>query len=174
MASCGGVARDNGTYFVNPNHPDAYDSTGSCQLSIQKIHPDICQMRLDFDNLVIAQPEPLNHICNTDQFLVSGGSPVPTICGTSTGDHSKSRGIFGTYTDFSHKLRHPNTTNSVHRYGCWPEQSHHCDRYHQWHGHSAHVAHPHNANSMRQHRESGSGLPAVPQRCVRSRAQFQL
>lgn len=22
MASCGGVARENGTYFVNPNHPD--------------------------------------------------------------------------------------------------------------------------------------------------------
>lgn len=94
MASCGGVARDNGTYFVNPNHPDAYDSTGSCQLSIQKIHPDICQIRLDFDNLVIAQPEPVNHICNTDQFLVSGGSPVPTICGTSTGDHSKKLTIY--------------------------------------------------------------------------------
>lgn len=89
MASCGGVARDNGTYFVNPSHPDPYDGTGSCQLTVQKIHPDICQIRLDFDNFAIAQPEPINHICNTDQFLVSGGSPAPTICGTSHGDHSE-------------------------------------------------------------------------------------
>lgn len=44
---------------------------------------------LDLDNFAIAQPEVTNHICNTDQFLVSGGSPVPTICGTSHGDHSK-------------------------------------------------------------------------------------
>lgn len=89
MASCGGVARENGTYFVNPKHPDPYDDTGSCQLTVQKIHPDICQIRLDFDNFVIAQPEPINHICTTDQFLVSGGSPAPTICGTSTNDHSE-------------------------------------------------------------------------------------
>lgn len=44
---------------------------------------------MDFENFSIAQPEAVNHICNTDQFLVSGGSPVPMICGTSHGDHSK-------------------------------------------------------------------------------------
>lgn len=48
---------------------------------------DVC--RLDFEHFTIAGPEPINHICNTDQFLVSGGSPAPTICGTSHGDHSK-------------------------------------------------------------------------------------
>ncbi|CAO1362359.1 unnamed protein product [Diamesa serratosioi] len=87
MASCGGVARENGTYFVNPNHPDTTDGTGSCQLTILKMHPDICQIRLDFDHFALAGPDILNHICNSDQFLVSGGSPAPTICGTSNGDH---------------------------------------------------------------------------------------
>ncbi|CRL03175.1 CLUMA_CG016282, isoform A [Clunio marinus] len=87
MASCGGIARENGTYFVNPNSPDVTDGTGSCQLSILKLHPDICQLRLDFENFAIAGPDVLNHICNTDQFLVSGGSTVPTICGTNHGDH---------------------------------------------------------------------------------------
>ena len=87
MSSCGGVARENGTYFVNPNHPDPTDGTGSCQISVLKIHEDICQLRLDFDHFALAGPEINNHICNTDQFLVSGGSPVPTICGTSHGDH---------------------------------------------------------------------------------------
>ncbi|KAG4081151.1 hypothetical protein HA402_014599 [Bradysia odoriphaga] len=85
--SCGGIARENGTYFVNPNHPDAYEGTGSCQLTITKTNPDICQIRLDLDNFAISQPEPINHICNADQFLVSGGSPAPSICGTSHGDH---------------------------------------------------------------------------------------
>lgn len=117
MASCGGIARDNGTYFVNPNHPDPYEGTGSCQLTVAKSHPDICQIRfdsfvitvccvifynlyfyipfrMDFDNFAIAGPEPLNHICNTDQFLVSGGSPAPVICGTSHGDHCKLRFFF--------------------------------------------------------------------------------
>lgn len=48
MASCGGMARENGTYFINPNHPDAYEGTGSCQLTIIKTHPDICQIRYNF------------------------------------------------------------------------------------------------------------------------------
>lgn len=47
------------------------------------------------DNFAIAPPELQNHICNTDQLLVSGGSPAPVICGTSHGDHSKlNRNIF--------------------------------------------------------------------------------
>jgi hypothetical protein len=45
MTSCGGAVRENTTYFVNPNHPDTTDGTGSCQLTVLKIHPDICQIR---------------------------------------------------------------------------------------------------------------------------------
>lgn len=89
MQTCGGIIRENTTYFINPNHPDVFDSPGSCQITVQKVHPDICQLRLDFDMLSIAPPEIVNHICNQDQLLVSGGSPVPAICGTSNGDHSK-------------------------------------------------------------------------------------
>lgn len=89
MATCGNVVRENGTYFVSPKHPDFYEGTGSCQLTINKINPNICQFRLDFDHFVLAGPETQNHVCNSDQFLVSGGSPVPTICGTNTGEHSK-------------------------------------------------------------------------------------
>lgn len=88
MASCGEVVRENGTYFVNPNHPNYYEGTGSCQLTVVKINPNICQIRLDLEHFSIAGPEPLHHICNTDQLLVSGGSPAPIICGTSHGDHS--------------------------------------------------------------------------------------
>lgn len=94
MASCGEVVRDNGTYFVNPNHPSQYEGTGSCQLTVLKLNPNICQIRLDLEHFSISGPEPLNHVCNTDQFLVSGGSPAPTICGTSHGEHSNVLWIF--------------------------------------------------------------------------------
>lgn len=48
---------------------------------------------MDFDNLVLAQPEPTDHQCLEDQFIVSGGSPVPAICGTNSGIHSEKRKI---------------------------------------------------------------------------------
>ncbi|XP_055315358.1 uncharacterized protein LOC129575574 isoform X2 [Sitodiplosis mosellana] len=87
MASCGEIVRENGTYFVNPNHPSQYEGTGSCQLTVVKRNPNICQIRLDLEHFSISGPEQLNHVCNTDQFLVSGGSPVPIICGSSNGEH---------------------------------------------------------------------------------------
>uniref|UniRef100_A0A1B0ANQ9 CUB domain-containing protein n=1 Tax=Glossina palpalis gambiensis TaxID=67801 RepID=A0A1B0ANQ9_9MUSC len=87
LQTCGGIVRENSTYFVNPNHPDTYDGTGSCQVTVQKLHPDICQLRLDLDMFSIAQPESTNHLCTQDQLLISGSSPVPTICGSSSGDH---------------------------------------------------------------------------------------
>ncbi|XP_054289374.1 uncharacterized protein LOC129004772 [Macrosteles quadrilineatus] len=87
MATCGQTTSQNCSYFVNPGYPSFYDGSGSCQLTIQKAHPDICQYRLEFDNFVLSGPETLNHMCNNDQFLVSGGSPVPTICGMNAGNH---------------------------------------------------------------------------------------
>ncbi|KAJ8935637.1 hypothetical protein NQ318_015614 [Aromia moschata] len=98
LSSCGSTVRENGTYFVNIGYPNSYDGTGSCQVTVLKANPDICQYRytyfvfslqeeLDFDQLNIMGPEPINHICNYDQFIVSGGSPVPTICGNNMGNH---------------------------------------------------------------------------------------
>ena len=45
--------------------------------------------RLDFDNFVLSQPESTDHVCQNDQFVVSGGPPIPAICGVNTGLHSK-------------------------------------------------------------------------------------
>ena len=36
----------------------------------------------------IRGPEKTNHQCIYDQFIVSGGNPVPTICGSNTDNHS--------------------------------------------------------------------------------------
>ncbi|XP_068082170.1 uncharacterized protein [Anabrus simplex] len=87
IAMCGQNVRENITYFVNNGYPGPYDGTGSCQLTVNKIHPDVCQIRLDFDQFNIAGPEPVNNVCTNDQFIVSGGNPVPAICGINTGNH---------------------------------------------------------------------------------------
>jgi hypothetical protein len=34
------------------------DGTGSCQLTILKLHPEICQIRLDFEQFAIAGNKP--------------------------------------------------------------------------------------------------------------------
>lgn len=52
------------------------------------MNANICQIRLDLEHFSVSGPEPLNHVCNTDQFLVSGGSPVPILCGNAHGEHS--------------------------------------------------------------------------------------
>lgn len=44
--------------------------------------------RLDFERFSITGPEPVNHQCDNDQFIVSGSNPVPVICGLNTGSHS--------------------------------------------------------------------------------------
>lgn len=45
--------------------------------------------RLDFDQFQIMGAETTHNMCNNDQFLVSGGNPVPAICGVNMGNHSK-------------------------------------------------------------------------------------
>ncbi|VEN42972.1 unnamed protein product [Callosobruchus maculatus] len=87
MVSCGSTIRENGTYFVNNGYPEPFEGTGSCQATLLKANQDVCQFRLEFAQLNLVGPEEVNHICNTDQFIVSGGNPVPTICGNSMGNH---------------------------------------------------------------------------------------
>ncbi|CAK9834419.1 hypothetical protein ANTRET_LOCUS10951 [Anthophora retusa] len=86
-ASCGETTINNNTYFVNPNYPSTFDGTISCQLTLVKSHPTVCQFRLDFIQFNIRGPETINHQCVYDQFIVSGGNPVPAICGSNTGNH---------------------------------------------------------------------------------------
>ncbi|ERL86760.1 uncharacterized protein LOC109544925 isoform X2 [Dendroctonus ponderosae] len=85
---CGGIVRENGTFFVNEGYPDSYNGVGSCQVTLMKINPIVCQFRLDFDVMNIMGPETINHICINDQFIVSGGNPsAPAICGRNDGNH---------------------------------------------------------------------------------------
>jgi len=100
---CGASSSENCTYFEVATAP-----TGPCTAEICKINSNICQMRLDFTNFVITGPSTVtvsNALmtagvvgsagkavssrgnCQTDAFTVSGGTIVPELCGTLTGDH---------------------------------------------------------------------------------------
>lgn len=77
------------TYFVNPEWPGTFDGSVECPITVQKVDSNICQYRLDFEEFTLAQPEPIDHICESDVFVVAGGRPVPPICGENAGQHSK-------------------------------------------------------------------------------------
>jgi len=108
--TCSQTTYQNNSYFSNPNYPSTYDATGSCQLTVNKASSNVCQLRcgakyvfilhnvnsfinkfnrLDFFVMVLVQPEGNDSLCNRDQFIVTGGSRVPSICGTNTGQHSE-------------------------------------------------------------------------------------
>ncbi|XP_066147836.1 uncharacterized protein [Euwallacea fornicatus] len=87
-STCGAIIRENGSYFVNEGYPEPYSAVGSCQVTILKTNPGVCQYRLDFEVMNIMGPETQNHLCINDQFIVSGGNPsVPAICGRNDGNH---------------------------------------------------------------------------------------
>ena len=44
------------------------------------------QIRVDFHKFEINHPDAKGQ-CNTDFFLITGGSPVPTLCGLNDGQH---------------------------------------------------------------------------------------
>ena len=89
LHSCGETANVNNTYFVNPMYPSPFNNIGQCMITLEKSSPDICQYRLDFLEFELRQPDEMTHLCTDDRMLVSGGSPVPTICGSNQGGHSK-------------------------------------------------------------------------------------
>ncbi|KAL7643403.1 UNVERIFIED_CONTAM: hypothetical protein RMT77_005385 [Armadillidium vulgare] len=43
--TCGQTTSQNCTYFVSTNYPTAFDTVGSCQLVVNKMNSNICQLR---------------------------------------------------------------------------------------------------------------------------------
>lgn len=98
--SCGDTSSENCTYFQSSG-----SEVGQCRIKICPCSDNICQLRLDFQNFVINQPkttvESVQKInsklfydlaqCQTDIFTVTapGNTAPPVICGTNSGEHSK-------------------------------------------------------------------------------------
>jgi len=92
----------NRTYIRNSEYSGVTTATTKVDISytISKMSSDICQLRLDFVDFVIAGPSnsletigasgapALTH-CTHDYMTITngGGAEIPTICGANTGEH---------------------------------------------------------------------------------------
>lgn len=87
VAACGGTVSYNATYIQNTNYPSTITSTAnSCAYTVNYCNTNICQLRLDFENLVLAVT---NGAVTTDYVAVAGPTDQdpPAIAGTNTGYH---------------------------------------------------------------------------------------
>ncbi|XP_013189218.1 uncharacterized protein LOC106133907 [Amyelois transitella] len=83
--SCGSSTNVNNTYFTSPGYPAAYAGGAACSIIVNRCNNAICQLRIDFTDLVLAQPDGDGN-CVTDSITVTGGNTiVPTLCGDLTG-----------------------------------------------------------------------------------------
>jgi len=82
-SGCGGKNNKlNVTYFESSE----FKGVDTCTYTVTKSAPNICQIRLDFDEFSLAAPTAAGD-CNTDKFMVTGASGVPQICGNAAGQH---------------------------------------------------------------------------------------
>lgn len=90
----GATISKNITYIQNKDYPSTYTTSGTCSYTINRVKSDICQLRLDFDTLVLAEPttgECTNS--NTDKLSLTSPTGFATpgsggLCGDNlSGQH---------------------------------------------------------------------------------------
>ncbi|KAB7506234.1 hypothetical protein Anas_01952, partial [Armadillidium nasatum] len=87
QSSCEKKTNANNTYFVNPSFPLPTTSLGTCTMEVKRRTNNICQIRLDFVDFNLEQPNPDGN-CFNDAFKVEGARHrVPTLCGNNKGQH---------------------------------------------------------------------------------------
>lgn len=90
VSECGSTISRNITYIQNPGFPSTYSRTGSCSYKISKSDPTVCQIRLDFEVLVLGGATGCcGATCGADSLAVRGksGKNPPVICHTNTNQH---------------------------------------------------------------------------------------
>ncbi|KAF2350046.1 CUB domain [Trinorchestia longiramus] len=91
--TCAQTALTTCHYFSNPSYPntDTAVTGGTCGLTVQPCQNNICQIRLDFEDVDIAMPDALTGNCNVDNIVITGNganpSKIPNLCGTLDGQH---------------------------------------------------------------------------------------
>ena len=92
LQTCGGTVRQNCTYIQSEGFPTGSNELRTCTFTFARICPDLCNIRLDFDNVVLSGPDANTGSCTNDQLVATsptGASPPSNVCGTLTGQHSK-------------------------------------------------------------------------------------
>lgn len=93
--TCPGAATQNGSYVENVGYPTAVTGTAvTCAQTVTRCSPDICQVRLDFTDVVLTVPPATGLCVVTDAMTITPGATnalatqrPPLLCGTLTGQH---------------------------------------------------------------------------------------
>ncbi|XP_023224919.1 uncharacterized protein LOC111625895 [Centruroides sculpturatus] len=88
--SCGQTISVNGSYFINPEYPESLSSARACSVRLASVS-DLCQVRLDFEDLILRGPDSSTGRCEHDALRVTGGDRndlVPSFCGSNSGHHA--------------------------------------------------------------------------------------
>ncbi|XP_029830201.2 uncharacterized protein LOC8024144 [Ixodes scapularis] len=92
VVSCGAEVSQEDVVFRNADYPSNQALFGQCKITVNA-KPDICQLRLDFQEFVLSPPEtcgPRAGFCVDDAFSVSAGvesASYPALCGQNSGQH---------------------------------------------------------------------------------------
>ncbi|XP_046754101.1 cubilin isoform X1 [Diprion similis] len=87
VRTCGSTTNMNNTYFINPDYPTTYAGGDRCTIVVRPCNSHICQLRLDFLDFSLAQPDGTG-VCDLDFLTVTGGATlVPRLCGENTNQH---------------------------------------------------------------------------------------
>jgi hypothetical protein len=104
--SCHNTTSNKVVYFKNPSYPQSDSLQNFCDLTVNIYDTDVCQLRLDFLDFQLDQPNQGN--CLGDKFRISasGFSPtsVPVLCGLNRNQHSKFELNFNFYSDLRSEL----------------------------------------------------------------------
>jgi len=90
VSACSGTVTQNNTYITSPDYP-APAPVGMCMYTLNKCDSNICQFRIEFEDVMISDPAMGD--CTNDTLMFSGFDAnsmkvVPmSLCGTLTGQH---------------------------------------------------------------------------------------
>ncbi|XP_072944923.1 uncharacterized protein [Epargyreus clarus] len=85
--TCGGLVQNNLTYFMSPGFPELWSNDSDCDITIEKTHAGIMQLRIDFVHFTIGQPNRTTGECDEDVMILGEGANNFTICGQNHGQH---------------------------------------------------------------------------------------
>ncbi|KPI99755.1 hypothetical protein RR46_04729 [Papilio xuthus] len=85
--TCGGVVQNNLTYFMSPGFPDLWHGDQDCDVTVEKTHAGIMQLRIDFVHFTIGQPNRTTGECDEDALIIGEGATNFTVCGQNHGQH---------------------------------------------------------------------------------------
>ncbi|XP_058122523.1 uncharacterized protein LOC131293442 [Anopheles ziemanni] len=88
VATCNEEIANNLTYFVSPSFPGIVPKdVGSCKLKIKLMNAEISQLKFDFIQFALGQPNRRTGVCEGDLFRLIGGVAPFDLCGQNSGQH---------------------------------------------------------------------------------------